>query len=209
MAKRRKKKGPKRSAKKRAKKGPRSAAKKLKRNQCKDCRRVCKSPSGLASHRRSAHPTGPDNPTPKKGLFLKSMCETGNVTIAAEAAGVCRQMPYEWAETDEEFVKAWAEANEHASDLLEEEARRRGKVGVLKPIFQGGKRVGFVRQYSDGLLKFLITARRPEKYRLNISNEHTGKGGGPIQTEPVATKEDLSPKELEKLRKIAGETGVS
>lgn len=48
---------------------------------------------------------------------------------------------------------------------MEAEAWRRGKTGVLKPVYQGGKKVGSVREYSDTLLIFMLKGTRPEKYR--------------------------------------------
>ena len=47
----------------------------------------------------------------------------------------------------------------------ETEAWRRGKAGVLKPVYQGGKKVGSVREYSDTLPILCSKARDPEKYR--------------------------------------------
>ncbi len=37
--------------------------------------------------------------------------------------------------------------------------------GVLRPVFQGGKHVGDIREYSDTLLQFLLKGERPEKFR--------------------------------------------
>ena len=36
---------------------------------------------------------------------------------------------------------------------------RRGRDGVLRPVFQGGRLVGEVRQYSDRLLMMVIKGR--------------------------------------------------
>jgi hypothetical protein len=42
---------------------------------------------------------------------------------------------------------------------------RRAWHGFLRPIYQGGQRVGFEPVYSDNLLWNLLKALRPEKYR--------------------------------------------
>jgi hypothetical protein len=65
------------------------------------------------------------------------------------------------------------------ADQLEQEARRRAHDGVRKPVYQGGKRVGYIQEYSDTLLIFLLKGLRPEKYRERF--EHSGAGGGPLQ----------------------------
>ena len=116
--------------------------------------------------------------------FLKAFCQTGNVSLAAKSAKVRRQTHYQWLERDiadgvaeqpDSYTRAYAEAEAVAIDLLEGEAVRRAKDGVLEPVFQGGKRVGSIRRYSDTLLIFLLKGRLPEKYRERY--EHTGKNG--------------------------------
>lgn len=64
-----------------------------------------------------------------------------------------------------EFALNWNAAIEAGTDALEDSAMRRAKDGVLEPIFQGGVKVGYIRRYSDGLVKTLLSARRPEQYR--------------------------------------------
>jgi hypothetical protein len=57
---------------------------------------------------------------------------------------------------------------------LEDEAVRRAYEGVERPVFQGGKQVGVVREYSDTLLIFLLKALRPEKYRGVVPKTRRG-----------------------------------
>jgi hypothetical protein len=57
---------------------------------------------------------------------------------------------------------------------MEQEAIRRGQHGVEKPVFQGGKEVGAVREFSDTLLIFMLKSRKPETYRENVKVEHAG-----------------------------------
>lgn len=63
------------------------------------------------------------------------------------------------------------------ADRLEREAMRRAHEGVRKPVYQGGKRVGFIQEYCDTLLIFLLKGLRPEKYREWFEHAGTGKGG--------------------------------
>jgi hypothetical protein len=79
--------------------------------------------------------------------FLEVFAATGNVRLAASAAGVSRDTPYKRAQSDPEFGAAWLRAREDAVDMLEAEARRRALAS------------------SDQLLMFLLRSERPDKYR--------------------------------------------
>jgi hypothetical protein len=53
-----------------------------------------------------------------------------------------------------------------ACDILEAEAHRRAVEGVEKPVgWYKGRPGGYVREYSDVLLIFLLKGLRPEKYK--------------------------------------------
>lgn len=82
--------------------------------------------------------------------FLEIFRATGNVRLAADAAGVDRSTPYVRAARDPAFAAAWERAREDAVDVLEAEARRRALGG------------------SDALLMFLLRAHRPERYRETL-----------------------------------------
>lgn len=113
----------------------------------------------------------PQNATPKKRwprwakAFLAALAKVGVVGYAAERAKVERTVPYKLRESDDEFRAAWETALDEASDRLEKEALRRGHDGVKKPVFQGKELVGYVREYSDTLLIFMLKGNRPDKFR--------------------------------------------
>lgn len=109
-----------------------------------------------------------------KTVFLKTLAMSGVVTTACRKAKISRQTAYKTREEDAGFAMAWEEALDAAADGMEEEAHRRAVVGVLKPIFQGGKKVGSIREYSDTLLIFRLKAVRPEKYRERTDVQHSG-----------------------------------
>jgi hypothetical protein len=128
------------------------------------------------------------NPTRKrrhdwKPAFLDAFAKTGNVSEAAKTAGISRQHAYYARDSDPDYAKAWDDAEQQSHDALEREAFRRAHEGVKD--FKVGPDGQFVemRKYSDTLLIFLLKARRPGKYRENVTVEHTGKDGGPIVTE--------------------------
>lgn len=98
-------------------------------------------------------------------MFLRELARVGIVGAACKKAQVGRTTAYKTRDEDAEFAAAWAAALDDAADDMETEAWRRGKAGVLKPVYQGGKKVGSVREYSDTLLIFMLKGTRPEKYR--------------------------------------------
>ena len=95
-----------------------------------------------------------------------------SATGAAARAGISRRTVYDWREGDAEFARAWDTAVDAGTDRLEDEALRRAAKGTLRPVYQGGKRVGTVREYSDTLLIFSLKGRRPEKYKDRTVVEH-------------------------------------
>lgn len=101
----------------------------------------------------------------RQNAFLAVYSETGNLTAAAQAAGVTRRQHYEWAE-DPEYRKAFNDAQEQATDALEAEARRRAYQGVEEPTgWYQGSPGGYVTRYSDTLLIFLLKGMRPDRYK--------------------------------------------
>lgn len=108
-------------------------------------------------------------------LFIKHLRKSGNVTRAAEAAGVSRNQLYLVRRDDPDFARAWEEALEGAMDDLEAELLRRALEGTDKPVFFGGKECGTVKSYSDSLGMFLLKGRRRD-----IFGERAGQKKGRI-----------------------------
>lgn len=107
-----------------------------------------------------------------RAKFLETLATTGQITKAAKAAGVARETPYAWRKLDEQFAKDWDAALEKAYDVLEDVAIERATKGHLKPVYQGGVKVGSVREYSDGLLALLLKAHKPafrDKSDVNLT----------------------------------------
>ena len=69
---------------------------------------------------------------------------------------------------DDEFVLRENEVRMQLADQLEGEAIRRAYTGWDRPIFQRGVQVGVERVYSDMLLKLMLTALKPEKFRERV-----------------------------------------
>lgn len=81
---------------------------------------------------------------------------------------------YAQRKDDPDFAQDWADALDTAADVMEHEAFRRAVKGTIKPVYQNGKLVGSIKEYSDTLLIFLLKAARPEKYRERTETRHTG-----------------------------------
>lgn len=94
-------------------------------------------------------------PTPQRRpdwtvRFIEVFAATGNVRLAASAAGIDRSTPYRRAQASPTFAAAWVAAREDAIDVLEAEARRRAL------------------NASDTLLMFLLKSERPDKFRERV-----------------------------------------
>ena len=100
--------------------------------------------------------------------YLHALERTGTLTSACKAARIRFGTVYVWRETDLEFSLAEQAARNAFADGLEEEAIRRARLGVLRPVYQMGQRVGFTQEYSDSLLLALLKAHRPDKYRERV-----------------------------------------
>lgn len=108
----------------------------------------------------------------QRRMFLQRLSETGNVTDAAGHAGLNRCALYRARANNRAFGLAWETALELGIEAIEDEAVRRATEGWLDPVFYQGKVCGQARKYSDGLLMFLLKARKPEVYKDRKAVEH-------------------------------------
>jgi hypothetical protein len=109
-----------------------------------------------------------ESPTARE-QFLAQLRLGWSVSKAAEIAGCGRPTAYGWREEDPAFRKAWDDAYQAGSDLIEDEARRRAVDGWDEPVFQGGQQIGEIKRYSDRLLERLLKGRKPEIYGEHVS----------------------------------------
>lgn len=140
-----------------------------------------------------------------KDKFLQALTTGLSVTSAAAKAGRHRNSFYKLAKRDPEFARAREDAINAGTEALEDEALRRARDGTEKPVYQGGKQVGTVREYSDTLIIFLLKARDPHRYRdnmqatlagavtvelVNFTGEPMGKHGSDVAPASSADKPD-------------------
>ena len=116
----------------------------------------------------------------------------GSAIDGARKVGIDIATPYHWRELHPEFAVAWDAAAVVGKAVKRDEARaeirRRGVEGVLRPVYQGGKKVGSVREYDGNLLIRHAEMLDPEYRQSKINMEITGANGGPVQVEAVRSR---------------------
>jgi hypothetical protein len=93
--------------------------------------------------------------------FLESLAATGHVTQAVASLGADRTGAYRLKARDAAFSAAWDLAIEIAGDAMEAAARDRVLNGVPRPLHYRGKIFATVNEFSDRLLMFMLSRRRP------------------------------------------------
>ena len=127
----------------------------------------------------------------KRKRFLAAFAECGMVYAAARAAKVSKSLHYVWLKEDPDYANAFENAREQANVALEDEAVRRARHGVRRPVLYKGRQVHingepiWEHEYSDTLLQLLLKGAMPDKYRERSSTEISGPGGGPISVDVV------------------------
>lgn len=108
-------------------------------------------------------------------LIATGYTKTGACVVLKISAG-CITMA---REQDEDFDRAWLQAQEEQADLIEQTALERALNGIEKPQWFQGERVGEDTVYDNNLLITMLKAAKPEKYKDR--KEVTGAGGGAIE----------------------------
>lgn len=136
-------------------------------------------------------------PNRRQRAFLTAYVTTfGNITRAARAAGLERTAHNWWLSHDPAYAAAFEIARDEAADRMEAECARRAFEGTMRPVYQGGKLVGYVPEYSDRLAELLLSGLRPEKYRRQIQH------AGTVEHRYAVNLAVLSEEELARLKEI-------
>lgn len=120
-----------------------------------------------ASEAHSAMPHGQKDSPAMREAFLSWLRLGATPSRAAKECGLGRTTVFQWKDKDPNFRAAWEEAMQTGTDRIEDEATRRAVDGYDRPVFQQGECVGFVREYSDDLMKFILMARDPARFSKN------------------------------------------
>jgi hypothetical protein len=97
-----------------------------------------------------------------------------NIRAACRAAHVHRCTAYRHRKNDPDFAAAWDEALQIGIAAAEDVAWSRAMLGVVQPVFQGGKQVGSIIEYDNNLLIQMLAAHKPEVYGRRLRIEGAG-----------------------------------
>lgn len=102
----------------------------------------------------------------KQYAFVEALAETGVVEQACRRVGMSRTSADNLRRKPQgaQFRRAWETAIDYAMHRIEEEAHRRARDGVARPIFRNGEQVGEWRHYDERLTMFLLRTYRPDRY---------------------------------------------
>lgn len=99
-------------------------------------------------------------------FFFLVAANGGNVTRACEQAKITRVTVWQKERSTPEFKARLDAAKQLGADFLEDEAIRRAFEGVEEPVgFYMGVSNEVRRNYSDGLMQFMLKALKPDKYK--------------------------------------------
>jgi hypothetical protein len=155
-----------------------------------------------------------DKTTPRaRAKFLEGLAKGLSATGAAALAGVGRCSVYAWRNADPEFAKAWDDAIEAGTDILEDEALRRALEGNAEPMVSMGKVVrgddGYpllVKKHADGLMQFLLKGRRREKFSERVQQDI--KLDAKIETDGQQARDIVSERLAQLSERVAKEDGT-
>jgi hypothetical protein len=127
---------------------------------------------------------------PKQRAMLEAYAICGNLTKAAELAGISRLTHYDWLEREPGYGTAFEAAETRFADQIREFVRQRALVGVPEPIIWQGEimrdkdtqEIITVLKRSDRILELLAKSRCPE---FRDKTEITGAGGAPLQLQVI------------------------
>jgi len=103
----------------------------------------------------------------KQRRFIETLADTGLVNLAAKAVGMTREGAYALrrAEHGAAFARAWDTARQHAGGLCEDMLFERAIAGTEQEVLDNYGNVVATRLVHDnGLLKWLLTHLKPERY---------------------------------------------
>lgn len=101
--------------------------------------------------------------------FLNAFARIGIIEESCKVVGISSRTVLRERRGNPAFRRQFEEAERAAVGVLERAAFERAVLGTSRPIYQGGRLVGYEQMYSDTLLMFLLRARDPERFRERLS----------------------------------------
>jgi hypothetical protein len=152
----------------------------------------------------------------EKELFLQEYAKSGLIIHSAHATGRSYKSFQRLRKEDPAFEEMVRYAAEVFNESLSGEIIRRGRDGILKPVFSPalGVEIGVTREYDQRLLEVEAKRRMPEQYRENISMKVDDNRPHVLIIErPAATGEEWEQRrdqylqEKEEQRRLASQSG--
>jgi hypothetical protein len=102
----------------------------------------------------------------KQYTFVEALAQTGIVEEACRRVGMTRTSfdKLRHRPCGVHFRRACQAALDYGLHRVEENAHRRAREGVARPIFHKGEQVGEYRHFDERLTMFLLRSYRPERY---------------------------------------------
>src|SRR5262245_48960197 len=129
--------------------------------------------------------------------FLRVYEDLGNIDRTCRETKIPESRHRYWLHNDYEYNQRFQLCRERAIRRMKEEAYRRAVSGVKKNVYQLGRHVGTITEYSDNLLMFLLKGACPEEFRENYKAEPARK------SYPDPDYSALSTEELKTLHALA------
>ena len=130
------------------------------------------------------HPRSNSITPERQRRFVATLAATGIVTQAARSIGKSMEALYKLRAKPgaEGFAAAWDAALERGVQRLEDCALERALKGTPTPIVSGGRLLGTWDKPDNGLLRFLLAQRMPQRYgparAAATPSEVRGRGAG-------------------------------
>jgi hypothetical protein len=120
--------------------------------------------------------------------FIGAYTECCSISRACELTHIPRGTHYFWLATDPNYRDAWFDCKPMVAERLEDEAVRRGFEGVRRPVTIAGEREE-IMEYDSGLLKMLLMAHAPERFKQRVEQTNFEK----------ISLDDMTPEMMDKL----------
>lgn len=157
----------------------------------------------------------------KQREYFELLAENGLKAHACRVLNISREALRLERQKNPAFAELEAEALDYFNETLEQEAIRRAKDGVDKPIYYKGHKVDTVKEFSDRLMEVLLTGRIPEKYGKQLKGDTNVSVSGVLvinqrvsaedweqaaQTKALPSPEDVVEGEYTPVEKLDGRT---
>lgn len=152
-------------------------------------------------------------------VFLSALRDVGILRHAYDKAKISRAKIKRWLNDDPEFMRLYNEAVEESTERAEQIAYTHGVDGWIETetieeyaligdeLKVVAKRVKKIKRYDSGLLKFVLSKRKPEyKERLDITTQDEKLGAGYEFIAAIVNDQERANAACDLISKLAGDS---